>query len=187
MPDRSGGVPSYTTEAFEPIGELASRHVGGVAAWSYWLGWFPVAPINMILAAAYITQFFGLPSGKSVLPFGAVGSPITVGAIVISFIGIVAMFIPCYLGIKLGAAAATVLGIVSMVPLTLLVVLPASSPARRTCTTCPACTSPAGVHGSARADLRLGVRHDLVGARHGRRRHATSASAPTRLATPRSP
>lgn len=28
-------------------------------------GWgsFPVAPINMILAAAYITQLFGLPAG----------------------------------------------------------------------------------------------------------------------------
>jgi len=128
MPERSGGVPSYTTESFMPIGETAARHVGGVAAWSYWLGWFPVAPINMILAAAYITQLFGLPTGKSVLPFGAIGSPIAIGSIVISIIGIAIMFIPCYLGIKLGAAAATVLGIVSMVPLTLLVLIPGVKP-----------------------------------------------------------
>jgi amino acid transporter len=128
MPERSGGVPSYTTAAFEPVGGRAARHVGGVAAWAYWLGWFPVAPINMILAAAYITQLFGLPAGKALLPFGAVGSPITVGAIIISIIGIVGMYIPCYLGIKLGAAAATVLGVVSMVPLTVLVILPLFKP-----------------------------------------------------------
>jgi amino acid transporter len=64
MPERTGGVPSYTTVAFKPVGEAAARHVGGVAAWAYWLRWFPVAPINMILAAAYITQLFGLPSGS---------------------------------------------------------------------------------------------------------------------------
>lgn len=128
MPERSGGVPSYTTEAFSGVGEKAARHVGGVTAWAYWLGWFPVAPINMILAAAYITQLFGLPAGRNLLPFGAVGSPIAVGSVIISILGIVGMYIPCYLGIKLGAAAATVLGILSMVPLTLLVILPFFKP-----------------------------------------------------------
>jgi amino acid transporter len=128
MPERTGGLPSYTSVAFEPLGETVARHTGGLAAWSYWLGWFPVAPINMILAAAYITQLFGLPKGSSLLPFGTIGSPITVGAIIISVIGIVGMYIPSYLGIKLGAAAATVLGVVSMVPLTLLVILPIFKP-----------------------------------------------------------
>ena len=149
MPERTGGVPSYTTLAFEPAGEQVSRHVGGVAAWAYWLGWFPVAPINMILAAAYITQLFGLPSGKSLLPFGSIGSPITVGAIIISIIGILGMFIPCYLGIKLGAAAATVLGIVSMVPLTLLILLPGFKPSSMHFHNLAGLHFASGVHGSA--------------------------------------
>src|ERR1700731_3381910 len=51
MPDRTGGVPYYTTAAFEPFGESISRHVGGLAAWSYWLGGVPGAPIKMILPA----------------------------------------------------------------------------------------------------------------------------------------
>ncbi len=148
MPERSGGVPSYTTASFQPIGDEAARHVGGLAAWSYWLGWFPVAPINMILAAAYITQLFGLPTGKNVLPFGAIGAPIAIGSIVISFIGIAGMFIPCYLGIKLGAAAATVLGIVSMVPLTLLVLIPGIKPSSMHFHNLAGFHYAGGVHGS---------------------------------------
>jgi amino acid transporter len=40
------------------------------------------------------------------------------------------MYIPSYLGIKLGTAAATVLGVISMVPLTLLVILPVFRPSK---------------------------------------------------------
>jgi amino acid transporter len=128
LPERTGGTPSYVDATFQAVGPSTAKHLGGVSSWAYWLGWFPVAPINMILAAAYITQLFGLPAGRSLLPFGTIGSPVTVGAIIISVIGIVGMFIPSYLGIKLGAAAATVLGIVSMVPLTLLILLPIVKP-----------------------------------------------------------
>src|ERR1700694_2333931 len=102
MPHLTGELPSYTTEAFEPVHRGTATHLGGVSAWAYWLGWFPVAPINMILAAAYITQLFGLPAGSSLLPFGKIGSPITVGAIIISVIGIVGMFIFGYMGVKFG-------------------------------------------------------------------------------------
>jgi amino acid transporter len=38
------------------------------------------------------------------------------------------LFVPCYLGIRLGAGFATLLGITSMVPLTLLIVLPIFKP-----------------------------------------------------------
>src|ERR1700737_4713327 len=58
MPERSGGLPSYAAETFKPVGLGVARHAGGLSAWSYWLGWFPVAPINMILAAAYISSLF---------------------------------------------------------------------------------------------------------------------------------
>ena len=128
MPHRTGGLPSYTTEAFRPIGAGAARHLGGLSAWAYWLGWFPVAPINMILASAYITQLFGIPAGPSFQPFGSVGSPITLSVLIISIVAIAAMYVPAYFGIRLGAGFATVLGVVSMAPLTLLILLPVFRP-----------------------------------------------------------
>jgi amino acid transporter len=124
MPERTGGVPSYADVTFQALGPKTARHIGGISAWAYWLGWFPVAPINMILAAAYIVQLFGIPHGRSLLPFGSLGTPVTVSTLIIAVAGILVMYIPSYLGIKLGTAAATVLGVVSMVPLTLLVILP---------------------------------------------------------------
>jgi amino acid transporter len=124
MPDRTGGLPSYTTEAFEKVHTGTATHLGGVSAWAYWLGWFPVAPINMILASAYITQLVGIPKGRSFLPFGSIGSPVTLSVLIISFAAITAMYVPAYFGIKLGAGFATFMGIVSMAPLTVLILLP---------------------------------------------------------------
>jgi amino acid transporter len=48
--------------------------------------------------------------------------------LIITMVGLLALFVPCYLGIRLGATFATILGVVSMVPLTLLVLLPAFKP-----------------------------------------------------------
>ena len=87
MPHRTGGLPSYTTEAFEPVHRGTATHLGGVSAWAYWLGWFPVAPINMILASAYITQLFGIPAGRAFQPFGAIGSPVTLSVLVLAYTG----------------------------------------------------------------------------------------------------
>jgi amino acid transporter len=124
MPDRTGGLPSYTTEAFEKVHAGTATHAGGLSAWAYWLGWFPVAPINMILASAYITQLFSIPKGRSFLPFGSIGSPVTLSVLIISFVAIAAMYVPAYFGIKLGAGFATFMGVISMAPLTVLILLP---------------------------------------------------------------
>src|ERR1700736_2084939 len=128
LPHRTGGLPSFAYDSFKPFGESTARHIGGVSGWSYWLGWFPVAPINMILAAGYIAVLFHVPLGKLVNPLGSLGTPVGVGVLAITLIGLVLLFIPCYLGIRLGAGFATLLGVVSMVPLTLLVILPAFKP-----------------------------------------------------------
>jgi amino acid transporter len=128
LPHRTGGLPSFAYDAFKPLGHGVARHIGGVSGWGYWLGWFPVAPINMLLAAGYIAVLFHVPLGRSVLPLGSIGTPVTIGVLIITVIGLVLMYIPCYLGIRLGAVFATVLGVVSMVPLTLLVILPAFKP-----------------------------------------------------------
>src|SRR5262245_21709356 len=45
MPDRTGGMPSYAFETYRDFGPEVAKHVGGLSAWSYGLGWFPVAPI----------------------------------------------------------------------------------------------------------------------------------------------
>jgi amino acid transporter len=127
-PHRTGGTPSYAYEAFRPLGESTARHIGGVAGWSYWLGWFPVAPINMILAASYIAALFHVPLGAIVDPLGGLGSPEGIGVLIITFIGLVGLFIPCYLGVRLGTGFATALGIVSMIPITLLIILPVFKP-----------------------------------------------------------
>ena len=58
MPDRSGGSPSYAYVAFKDRWPRFAEHVNGITAWGYWLGWFPVAPLNMILASFYIADLF---------------------------------------------------------------------------------------------------------------------------------
>jgi amino acid transporter len=128
MPHRTGGLPSYAYETFSPLGRNVGRHVGGFSAWAYWLGWFPVAPINMILASAYVASLFHLPGGKTLQPFGSIGAPIGVTVLVISIIGTLVMFVPCYFGIRLGAGFATVLGVLSMLPLTAFIVIPLVTP-----------------------------------------------------------
>jgi amino acid transporter len=127
-PHRTGGTPSYAYESFKPLGESTARHIGGVSGWSYWLGWFPVAPINMILAASYIAVLFHVPLGKVVDPLGSLGTPEGIGVLAITMVGLIALFIPCYMGIRLGAGFATLLGVVAMVPLTLLVIMPVFKP-----------------------------------------------------------
>jgi amino acid transporter len=121
MPNRAGGLPAYAFETFKGFGPGAARHMGGISAWSYGLGWFPVAPLNMILASKYIAELWKIPLGREFTPIGA---PINLNVLILSIIGLLILFVPCYLGIRLGAGFATVLGIVSMVPLTLLIFIP---------------------------------------------------------------
>ena len=92
--------------------------MNGFTAWAYWLGWFPVGPLNMILASFYIVDKFNL-SQKGFTP---INTPIAWWTLVISIVGLLLLFIPAYLGIRFGALFATVLGLLSMIPLTFLAV-----------------------------------------------------------------
>ena len=125
MPNRTGGMPSYAFETYKDFGPTAARHIGGISAWSYGLGWFPVAPINMILAARYITTLWGIPLGREFTPISA---SISATVLWMSIAGLLALFVPCCLGIRLGAGFATLLGLLSMIPLTVLAVLPFFKP-----------------------------------------------------------
>lgn len=129
FPDRAGGLPSYAFETFKPLGDGVAEHVGGLSSWAYWLGWFTVAPINAYLAALYITDLFGIPLGGTYGPISdKFGSAWSVGVIVTGAVILLVVFIPGWLGIRLGATFATILGIGSIVPLVLITILPFFKP-----------------------------------------------------------
>src|SRR5215468_12396331 len=60
MPDRTGGSPAYAYPAYKDRWPRLAKHINGFTAWAYWLGWFPVAPLNMILASFYLAALFNL-------------------------------------------------------------------------------------------------------------------------------
>jgi amino acid transporter len=118
MPERSGGSPSYAYPAYKDRWPKFAEHVNGFTAWAYWLGWFPVAPLNMILASFYIVERFGL-SEKGFTP---IDTPIAWWTLGISVVGILLLFIPSYLGLRFGTFFATALAFLSMIPLTFLAI-----------------------------------------------------------------
>ncbi len=119
MPERTGGSPSYAYPAYKDRWPRFAKHINGVTAWAYWLGWFPVAPLNMILASFYIADRFGLNTTAGFTPIHTFIAYWTLG---ISIIGILLFFIPAYLGIRFGTVFATILAVLSMIPLTFIAV-----------------------------------------------------------------
>jgi amino acid transporter len=118
MPDRSGGSPSYAYPAYKDRWPRLAEHINGFTAWAYWLGWFPVAPLNMILASFYIVDRFKL----STAGFTPIHTPIAYWTVGISVVGILLLFIPALLGLRFGTVFATVLAFLSMIPLTFLAI-----------------------------------------------------------------
>src|SRR4051794_33320409 len=127
MPERTGGSPTYAYVAYKDKWPRFAKHVNGFTSWAYWLGWFPVAPLNMILASFYISEKFDLSTNG----FTPIHTPISYWTVVISIIGILLVFVPAWYGIRLGAMFATVLGLLSMIHLTLLAILPLFKPSSR--------------------------------------------------------
>jgi amino acid transporter len=151
MPDRAGGLPSYAFETFRPLGNWWGTHVGGLSSWAYWLGWFTVAPINAILAANYIIALFNIDTGSGTT-FGPLstgfGAEVSATQFVVGALILIVMFLPCILGIRLGATFASVLGVASMVPLVLLVILPFFKPSKIDFGNLDGFGLPAGTNGS---------------------------------------
>src|SRR6201987_4664519 len=118
MPDRSGGLPSYAYPAYKDKWPRADEHVNGFTAWAYWLGWFPVAPLNMILASLYIADRFKLTSGSLTV----FDTPISYWTLGISIVGLLILSIPAIRGLRFGTNFATTLAILSMILLTFLAI-----------------------------------------------------------------
>jgi amino acid transporter len=119
MPDRTGGLPMYAAPAYARRWPRLAEHVNGFSAWAYWLGWFPVAPLNMILASFYIVDRFKLNATAGFTPIHTFIAWWTVG---IAVVGIILLFIPSYRGLRFGTVFATVLALLSMIPLTFLAI-----------------------------------------------------------------
>jgi amino acid transporter len=118
MPERSGGSPAYAYPAYKDRWPRLAEHVNGLTAWGYWLGWFPVAPLNMILASFYIVDLLHL----STAGFTPIDTPIAWWTLGISVVGLLLLFIPSYRGLRFGTVFATTLAILSMIPLTFLAI-----------------------------------------------------------------
>src|SRR5690348_2500923 len=119
MPERTGGSPSYAYPAYKERWPRMGKHINGITAWAYWLGWFPVAPLNMILASFYLADRFNLNTTSGFTP---IHTFIAWSTVIIAVIGILLFFIPAYLGIRFGTGFATVLALLSMIPLTFIAV-----------------------------------------------------------------
>jgi amino acid transporter len=128
MPERTGGSPSYAYPAYRERWPRVAPHINGITAWAYWLGWFPVAPLNMILASFYLADRFNLNTDSGFRPTEYLGIAtekatfIAWWTLVIAAIGIILFFIPAYLGIRFGTAFATILAMLSMIPLTFIAI-----------------------------------------------------------------
>ena len=120
MPERAGGSPSFAYPAWRIRYPRLAPHINGFCAWAYWLGWFPVAPLNMILASFYLADLLGLNTTSGFTP---ITTFVAWSTFVIAIGGILLLFIPSYLGIRFGTVFATVLALLAMIPLTFLAIV----------------------------------------------------------------
>src|SRR5919197_1268989 len=68
MPERTGGSPSYAYPAYKDKWPRAAKHINGVTAWMYWLGWVPGGPLNNILGAFFLGGGFNLNTTSGFTP-----------------------------------------------------------------------------------------------------------------------
>jgi len=122
LPDRTGGAPAYAYFAFKDRYPRFSKHLNGLTLWMYWMGWWPVMSVNNLLIGSYLIALFSIPTGPTLTLPGSVG--VSLSVLLIGAALTLALFVPAYLGIRFGTEFATVLGVASMIPLTILAVLP---------------------------------------------------------------
>ena len=127
LPDRTGGAPAYAYYAFKDRLPKAYPHINGVTVWMYWLGWMPVMAVNMILIGAYLPALLGFELsgwwGNTIHLFSS-SLEVSYFTIVIGAILSIALLVVANRGIRFGTGAATVLGLLSMIPLTLIAIVP---------------------------------------------------------------
>lgn len=127
LPDRTGGAPAYAYYAFKDRLPRAYPHINGMTVWMYWLGWMPVMAVNMILTGSYLPALLGIELtgfwAKEITLFDA-SLPVTYFTIIVGAVLSILLLIISNRGIRFGTEAATVLGVLSMIPLTIIAVAP---------------------------------------------------------------
>src|SRR5256885_12525295 len=68
MPERTGGSPSYAYPAFRERWPNGAKHINGITACMYWLGWFSVAPLYMSPGSVYPANPLRLRTSHTVTP-----------------------------------------------------------------------------------------------------------------------
>ncbi len=119
MPERTGGSPTYAYPGWKLKYPRLAPHVNGATCWAYWLGWFPVAPLNGILASFYLASLFGFNTTSGFTP---IHTFVAWSTFAIAFALIIVLFVVAYLGIRFGTVFATILAMLAMIPLTFLTV-----------------------------------------------------------------
>jgi amino acid transporter len=124
LPDRTGGAPAYAYYAFKDRLPKAYPHINGLTNWMYWIGWMPVMAVNMLLTGAYLPVLFGFTDNTHAIQLFSNSVPVSYFTIGVGAVLSLALFLPAWLGIRFGTVFATVLGLLSMAPLTILAVAP---------------------------------------------------------------
>ncbi|HEY2705688.1 MAG TPA: APC family permease [Candidatus Dormibacteraeota bacterium] len=124
LPERTGGAPAYAYYAFRERLPRAYPHINGVTAWMYWLGWFPVVAVNMLLTGAYLPVLFGFTDRTRTFQLLSSGAPVSVFTLAVGAFLAVLLLSAALMGIRFGTRIATVLAVITIVPLTLMALLP---------------------------------------------------------------
>ncbi len=124
LPDRTGGAPAYAFYAFKDRLPKTYPHINGLTVWMYWLGWMPVMAVNNLLTGAYVPVLFGFTDSTKTIQLFSNSVPVSYFTLGLGIVISLGLFIPAWLGIRFGTFFATVLGLLSMIPLTILAVAP---------------------------------------------------------------
>ncbi|HET7870367.1 MAG TPA: APC family permease [Actinomycetota bacterium] len=124
LPDRTGGAPAYAYYAFKDRLPRTYPHINGLTVWMYWLGWVPVMAVNNLLTGSYVPVLFGFTDNTHKIQLFSNSFPVSYFTLIVGAAISIALFVPAFLGIRIGTVFATILGLLSMIPLTILAVAP---------------------------------------------------------------
>ena len=119
-PERAGGLPVVRVRDVQAARERPSRALGGLSSWALLARLVHGRADQRVPRRVLHRGLFNIDFGGSFGPIhDEVRVAIPVDVFVVAMLFLLVMFIPCWLGIRLGATFATVLGIGSIIPLVL--------------------------------------------------------------------
>lgn len=108
MPNKSGGIGIYANEGLKRY----TTFIGPLAVWGYWFGWSTVLSINGLLIGSYLQAEWWPKSDANIVPK------------VIGTVVLLALWLFNVLGLRPGVWFAWLTGIVTMIPLLIVMIVP---------------------------------------------------------------